>query len=101
VKSPTLPVCPLCGDRQGVVFAHANDRAGRVLIEIGNELAIASAKHRRPLNSPHEGFAVIREEVDELWEAVRRDDLKAALAEAVQVGAMAVRFLVDLERDDP
>jgi hypothetical protein len=49
-----------------------------------------------PLSGPHEGFAVIREELDELWDAVKRDDLEDALEEAVQVGAMAVRFLADL-----
>jgi hypothetical protein len=50
-------------------------------------------KKFRPFNSPHEGYAVISEELDELW-----DDVKANIEggkEAVQVGAMAVRFLVD------
>jgi len=54
-------------------------------------------------NSAHEGYAVILEELDELWEIVKlkqstvgRDDLLRK--EAVQVGAMALRFLVDMDR---
>jgi len=48
-------------------------------------------------NSTHEGYAVLLEEVDELWEGIKGNlsqDLLAA--EAVQVAAMALRFLLDL-----
>ncbi len=50
-----------------------------------------------PFNSPHEGFAVLLEEVDELWAEVKsRDRSGAAMREeAVQVAAMALRFLTD------
>lgn len=52
-------------------------------------------------NSGHEGYAVLREEVDELWDAVKRQKSYVAYngavaREAVQVAAMALRFLVDL-----
>lgn len=53
----------------------------------------------RPFNSAHEGYAVLLEEVDELWDEVklspkkRRPDKMAE--EARQVAAMALRFLVD------
>ena len=47
-------------------------------------------------HSGHEGYAVILEELDELWEHVRRDDTEGAGLEAVQVAAMALRFLVEL-----
>jgi hypothetical protein len=45
-----------------------------------------------------EGYAVLLEEVDELWEEVRKGgteprDLDRMRKEAVQVGAMALRFL--------
>jgi hypothetical protein len=50
-------------------------------------------------NSPHEGYAVILEELDELWEEIKRKPTaegKLALRrEAVQVAAMGLRFLVD------
>jgi hypothetical protein len=59
-------------------------------------------KQNGPFNSPHEGIAVIWEEVDELWEDIRADgSLRAneirerAAREAAQVGAMALRFMVD------
>jgi hypothetical protein len=48
-------------------------------------------------NSDHEGYAVILEELDELWDDIknnRADDLKRK--EAVQVAAMALRFILDL-----
>ena len=44
----------------------------------------------------HEGYAVLLEEVDELWDAIKSNDHYLARDEAVQVAAMAVRFLVDL-----
>lgn len=90
---------------------------------IGTELAKAQAKFA-PFNSDHEGYAVLLEEVEELsedwtdigrnldhlWAATRRNDRNGAraaaeavghfaalaAAEAIQVGAMARRFLADL-----
>lgn len=49
-----------------------------------------------PFNSAHEGFAVLKEEVDELWEYVKTKqpnrDLDKMRSEAIQVAAMAIRF---------
>lgn len=50
--------------------------------------------------SPHEGYAIILEEVNELWKEIK-DDLgyhhnDRMKDEAVQVAAMALRFLIDL-----
>lgn len=50
-------------------------------------------------NSAHEGYAIIEEEVDELWDAVKRNEPENAHGEAVQVAAMALRFLLDLPVD--
>jgi|GEM_PF-5944413 len=52
----------------------------------------------KPLRSAHEGYAVILEELDELWEEIKRKDRdkKRMRAEAVQVAAMATRFLIDV-----
>jgi len=49
-------------------------------------------------NSAHEGYAVILEELDELWEEIRKrnPDPHRIQKEVVQVGAMAIRFLVDV-----
>lgn len=51
-------------------------------------------------NSAHEGFSVLKEEVDELWDEVKAKqgsrDLTKLRKEAVQVAAMALRFIVDV-----
>jgi NTP pyrophosphatase (non-canonical NTP hydrolase) len=52
-----------------------------------------------PFNSAHEGYAVLSEEVDELWEHIKtnqkRRDLPAMKKEAMQVAAMALRFMAE------
>ena len=46
--------------------------------------------------SPHEGYAVLLEEVDELWHEVKHGTPGRQRAEAVQVAAMGLRFLLNL-----
>lgn len=67
--------------------------------EVEHEIRRAVSLHG-PMKSAHEGYAVILEELDELWEHVR---LKAKLrkndemrTEAIQIAAMAARFVIDL-----
>ena len=48
-------------------------------------------------HNSHEGYAVLKEEVDELWDDVKDNNLKGALREAKQVAAMAIRFIYDLQ----
>lgn len=52
------------------------------------------------MNSAHEGLAVLLEEVDELkahvWTRQPDRDLDKLTKEAVQVAAMALRFIVDI-----
>jgi len=62
-----------------------------ILVEYG------SAKRNFPLmRSPHEGYAILKEEVDELWDNIKGNTSKETLIhEAKQVGAMALRFLID------
>lgn len=48
-------------------------------------------------NSAHEGYAIIKEEVDELWDGVKKnDDKKLLKEEAIQIAAMAIRFCIDI-----
>jgi hypothetical protein len=51
-------------------------------------------------HSTHEGYAIIKEEVEELWDEIKKKvgerDPNKIQKEAIQVGAMALRFLVDL-----
>lgn len=61
------------------------------------ELRRAMSLHP-PMNSPHEGYATILEELDELWEPIKRNHgyAPATLKEAIQVAAMGARYLYDL-----
>ena len=83
--------------------AYSALRIDRALEAVRLELARATAAYPLPFHSGHEGYAVIREEVDELWDDVKaskglRQSPQARL-EAVQVAAMAVRFMLDLTDD--
>ncbi len=65
--------------------------------EAARELSRALAKFPS-FNSPHEGWAVIKEEMDELWEHVRDNTGRGPLAreEAIQIAAMGLRYALDL-----
>lgn len=70
-----------------------------VLQEVADEVQRANDLYP-PHNSAHEGFAVLNEEFDELkthvWTNQKRRDLDAMRKEAIQVAAMAVRFVTDV-----
>jgi len=66
----------------------------KYLKDVVDELEGAEATFP-PFNSYHEGYAIIKEELDELWEEIkskRREKVKLYI-EATQVAAMAVRFM--------
>ncbi len=75
------------------------DNVSQVVDLVLKELERASASNK-PFNSPHEGFAVLLEEVDELWDEVKKKtknrDNKLMQDEAVQIAAMGIRFITDL-----
>ena len=54
--------------------------------------------------SAHEGWAVLYEEVDELWDEVRKKrskrDPEAMYRECVQIAAMALKFAVFVLKGD-
>lgn len=65
--------------------------------DVKDEIAKARAKHD-PVNSLHEGYAVIYEELDEFWEEVRSQDPERwprAYRELVQTAAMCQRTAED------
>jgi hypothetical protein len=68
-----------------------------ILDAVRAEVTRAESKHR-PMNSAHEGHSVLREEVEELWDHVKADTGKSddAEYEAIQVAAMAVRYIRDV-----
>jgi hypothetical protein len=73
----------------------------RIRKEVTEEFREASANFDR-FNSYHEGYAVIKEEIDELWDAVKLNQKRhperpeLIRKEAIQVAAMALRFLHDV-----
>jgi len=75
------------------------EHLAKAATEIQNEY-IDAADVFPPFNSPHEGYAIILEELDELWDIVKRqygDRPKEEMRkEAMQVAAMALRFMVEL-----
>lgn len=70
-----------------------------VMAEVAEELRAATQRFAS-FNSSHEGCAVIREEFEELWDHVKVDaarrSRRAMRQEAIQVAAMAVRFVLDV-----
>ena len=64
---------------------------------IETELIGATDKFGK-FSSVHEGYAIIQEELDELWDAIKdkEQNIHQVRMEVVQLGAMAVRFLIDL-----
>lgn len=68
------------------------------LEDVAFELQQARQKHA-PIHSHHEAYGVIKEEFDEYWEEVKRQepirDPLSLYSELVQVAAMAARAAVD------
>lgn len=73
----------------------------KIAKDVLEELNRARSKFPR-FNSPHEGYAVLLEEVDELWDEIRlktgtKEKIKK---EAIQVAAMAIRLVKDCCSDN-
>jgi hypothetical protein len=74
-----------------------NERVILIAGQVANEVARAMTKFP-PFHSSHEGKAVIEEEIDELWDLVKMNEGTSELArdEAIQIAAMAIRYVHDL-----
>jgi uncharacterized protein YjaG (DUF416 family) len=87
------------------------DTGDDLALKLVASLAIAELKRATALhgsfNSAHEGYAIILEELDELWDLVkvnpakipfndREAHKKKILEEAIQVAAMGMRFALDV-----
>ena len=70
----------------------------QAVLEAETEVLRAIVKHPTPFHSAHEGYAVLLEEVDELWNEVKAQTQspEQMRKEAIHVAAMALRFLQDL-----
>jgi hypothetical protein len=71
----------------------------KALSDVDEEIFRAFSQHHWN-GSAHEGWAVIFEELDELWDEVRKRsserDKSAMRREAMQVAATAIRFMVEV-----
>jgi|WetSurMetagenome_2_1015567.scaffolds.fasta_scaffold104379_2 hypothetical protein len=82
----------------------------KIMEEVLKEYEKAAGKFSA-FHSAHEGYAVIKEEVDELWDEVKhnpggtdhaermqasKDHISLMREEAIQVAAMAMRFVYDV-----
>ena len=97
-------------DNQDTINGHPPTPLTKAVKEIVTEYKKAVAKFPE-FNSCHEGYAVIEEELDELWAEVKKktsqpptnqpyspsdyQDKKKLREEAIQVAAMSLRFLID------
>jgi hypothetical protein len=79
----------------------------KIGFDVGKELKTAIETHGL-FASAHHGYAIILEELDELWDEIKKKksirDQENMRAEAVQVAAMAMKFIVSMEKwktDDP
>lgn len=92
-------VTPEFAEALEIAFKQAFADVDKVFSDVRAELQAAQRSYP-PMHSAHEGWAVIREELDELWAEVRVKDDHRDVAkmrrEAVQVAAMAVRFILDV-----
>lgn len=74
----------------------------KVVADVCKELQEAM-KVNQLFTSPHLGYAIILEELDELWDEVKKKeskrDIKNMRAEAVQVAAMAMKFIMSMDND--
>ena len=70
-------------------------RFAEIIADVETEFLQATL-HFGSFHNSHEGYAVLKEEVDELWDEVKGNRITRAKKEAIQVAAMAIRFIYDL-----
>lgn len=66
-----------------------------VIDQVEEEIISASNKFGAFPTAMH-GYAVILEELDEMWDEVKAKNIPRAREEAIQVAAMAIQFLIDI-----
>ncbi len=69
---------------------------GEIVVEVINELERGCAKFSH-YASAHEGYAVILEELDEMWDCIKENVPEMAAKEAIQVAATALRFAFEFQ----
>lgn len=84
------------------VFSHRVSIATEILGEMGN------ADRYGPFRSLFEGWAIFKEEADEMWDALKgknegpQEDRRASVRkEAIQTAAMAMKLIEAIDRGAP
>ncbi len=71
----------------------------QIFNDIEEELNQATTKFY-PFASGHEGYAILKEEVDELWDDIKTNaPLADQRKEAIQIAAMAIRYILNVTGD--
>lgn len=76
-----------------------NPKPNKFSKAVQEEISRAYALHG-PVNSLHEGYAIILEEMDEAWDEIKKKrskrNMKGLLLEFIQIGAMAQKIAEDV-----
>ena len=74
-----------------------------ILREVTNRLRIAQERHGPAFASAHEAVSVIREELDELWDEVKRKEHMRSNVklrnETIDIAVAALRYAVQLDQE--
>jgi len=67
-----------------------------LICEVQNEYGRATSKFGK-FASAHEGYAILQEEIDELWDEIKGGQNTTDMRdECIQIAAMALRFIMDV-----
>ena len=74
------------------------DNLTKSLSLVEGEVLRAKSKYPENFNSFHEGYAVILEEMDELWDEIKKKNMDKVKVkeEAIQTAAMLLRLITEL-----
>jgi hypothetical protein len=76
-----------------------NPNREQIIASILEELDHAYAKHGYDLWGRHEFYAILKEEVDELWDDIKRDQPMSDIRkEALQIACVVIRYLESGDR---
>ena len=78
-----------------------DDAYGAALEAVHDEILKCKRKYIESFNSTHEGYAVLKEEVDEMWDDIKKNRVRESVCEAIQVAAMAIRYIAEIGEEYP
>lgn len=85
-------------DEERITLSARREEIAKIFSQLADRLDKAYAKHPS-YDSAYHGISVIREEFEELWEEVRKDNYGEPMTqEALDVAATAIRFILDVRK---